>query len=90
VNTILPSSVPNDDTTAVVLYGTGFDASSRIYFDTRFGTPANVRYSSPDGTVIVFTVPTGLASGAHTAFLTNSTNTITMPSINVTNAAVTN
>ncbi|MFA6432861.1 MAG: peptidoglycan-binding protein [Candidatus Paceibacterota bacterium] len=61
ISSITPSSAPNDDKTAVVIYGSGFDASSRIRFDGYSdGYATAPLYISADGRVLVFTVPRGI------------------------------
>ena len=71
-NSVIPSSVYADNATPVVLFGSGFTQSTNVYFDTnQSGTRANNAYISPNGTVLVFTVPTGVAVGAHTLYINN-------------------
>lgn len=72
VTSVTPSSAFADNATSVVLFGSGFTSSASIYFDTNYsGLMATNRYVSPDGTVIVFTVPTIVSSGTHTLYINN-------------------
>ncbi len=73
VTSIAPASAYADDATSVVLLGSGFSRSTNIYFDSNYSNlQATSRYVSPDGTVIVFTVPTSVTSGSHTLFINNA------------------
>ncbi|MCL5012167.1 MAG: peptidoglycan-binding protein [Patescibacteria group bacterium] len=66
INTVFPSTVPADDNTSVVLYGSGFTPGTSIYFDGLTYSTAHVSYASPDGRVLVFTVPSSISVGRHT------------------------
>jgi len=75
VDSVSPSSAPADNSTAVVLFGSGLTAYTSIYFDTNnSGTRVWNSYVSPDGTVLVFTIPTTVSSGSHTLFINNGSN----------------
>jgi hypothetical protein len=82
VTSVMPSSVYADDASSAVLLGSGFTQSTYIYFDSNYSNlqPTN-RYTSPDGTVIVFTVPTTVTPGSHTLFINNgqSSSPLTLP-----------
>ncbi len=81
-SSVVPSSAYADDTTSVALFGTGFTASASIYFDSNYSSfRANNRYVSPDGTVLVFTIPMTVPTGLHTLFINNSQNStpVTLP-----------
>jgi hypothetical protein len=88
VTNIIPSSAPSDDNTTVVLYGSGFTFSSSISFDGLYGPTARTLYSSPDGRVLLFTVPTNISAGQHTLQVRNryasSATTTTGNTINIT------
>ncbi len=60
-----PGSAQNNNRTSVVLYGSGFTTSSTVRFDGIYGPYASILYVSPDGTVIVFSVPSGISPGIH-------------------------
>lgn len=71
VTSMNPSSAAADGRQAVVLFGSGFDTSSRVRLDGEYGQLANTLYASPDGTVIVFTIPTNVSWGRHALFVNN-------------------
>lgn len=67
IRTVFPSTVPADNNTSVVLYGSGFTSGTAVYFDGLIGSSAaQVTYASPDGRVLIFTVPTSISTGRHT------------------------
>ncbi len=78
---VIPSSAYADDATSIVLFGSGFTMSSSIYFDTNYSNlRATKRYVSPDGTVLVFTIPTTVPAGQHTLLIGNDNyNSTTVP-----------
>ena len=72
---VMPASAPPDNSTSVVLLGSGFTYYTHLYFDTdSFATRVSNSYISPDGSVIVFTIPTTMTVGRHTLFVTNGSN----------------
>ena len=72
ISSVTPSSAYADNTTSVVLLGTGFTSSASVYFDSNYSSlRGNNEYVSPDGTVLVFTVPTNVPAGPHTLFINN-------------------
>ena len=82
VTSVNPSSSYADNTTSVALFGTGLTSGTSIYFDSNFsGARATNTYTSPDGTILVFTVPTSITTGSHTLFINNglSATPVTMP-----------
>jgi hypothetical protein len=75
VASVTPLSAFADDSTSVVLFGSGFTPSASVYFDTNYSNlRATSRYVSPDGTLIVFTVPTTVPSGPHTLYINDGQN----------------
>lgn len=75
VNSVVPTSAYADNTTSIVLFGSGFTSASSVYFDTNYSNlRANNKYISPDGTVLVFTIPTAVSVGSHTLFINNGAN----------------
>ena len=89
VSSVVPSSAYADNTSSVVVIGTGFTAATSVYFDSNYSSlRAESTYVSPDGTVVVFTVPTTVPVGTHTLFINNGqsstpvTQTFTVNSIN--------
>ena len=84
VNSVVPSSAYADDATSVVLFGSGFTTSASVYFGTNNSSlHANNTYVSPDGTVLVFTIPTTVPAGPYTLFINNgiSSSPATLPFI---------
>jgi hypothetical protein len=74
VNSVMPSSAYADNATSVVLFGSGFTTSASVYFGTNNSSlRANNTYVSPDGTVLVFTIPTTVPAGSYTLFINNGT-----------------
>ncbi len=72
---VMPASAPADNSTSVVLLGSGFTYYTHLYFDSNdFATRVSSSYISPDGSVLVFTVPTTMSVGRHTLFVTNGSN----------------
>jgi hypothetical protein len=82
VNSVVPSSAYADNATSIVLFGSGFTTSSSVYFDNNYSSlRVNNAYISPDGTVLVFTIPTTVPAGSHTLFINNgiSSSPVTVP-----------
>ncbi|MBI5134399.1 MAG: peptidoglycan-binding protein [Candidatus Taylorbacteria bacterium] len=71
VSSILPSTVAPDSNSVVVLYGSGFTASTFVYLDGIRNIQTSRLFVSPDGKVIVFALPEGVSSGAHYISLKN-------------------
>ena len=70
VSSIVPSRGLADDDTSIVLFGSGLTPSASIYFDTNYSNlRATNRYVSPDGTLIVFTIPVTVPAGPHTLYI---------------------
>ncbi len=76
LNSVSPTSLPVDGRSTAVIYGTGLNSSSVVYFDQQYGARANVQYISPDGTIMVITVPSSVSIGAHSLFIMNQYGTI--------------
>ena len=72
IGSIFPASAVADGNTAVVLYGSGFNASTWVNLGAS-NTRGQVLYVSPDGKVLVFSVPVGTAAGAQSVSVSNST-----------------
>ncbi|MEI6057467.1 MAG: peptidoglycan-binding protein [bacterium] len=71
VTSVTPTSLPADGRTTGVIYGTGFDSSSIVYLDQQYGVGATVNYISPDGTIIVFSIPKVVSVGVHSVLVGN-------------------
>ena len=70
VSSVVPSRCLADDDTSVVLFGSGLTPSTFIYIDSNYsGTQATNRYISPDGSLVVFTVPTTVPAGSHMLYI---------------------
>ena len=79
---IVPTSAYADNTTSIVMFGSGLTTATAIYFDSNYlNLRANNAYVSPDGTLLVFTIPTTVPSGQHTLYVNNGQNAspITLP-----------
>ena len=71
-SSVMPSSAPADDATSVALFGSGLNSAVSIYFDTNYSSlRATNTYVSPDGTLLVFTIPTSVSPGPHTLIINN-------------------
>jgi peptidoglycan hydrolase-like protein with peptidoglycan-binding domain len=70
---VFPTSAPADGNTAVVLYGSDFSMSTVVNF-TGTNTKGQVLYASPDGRVLVFSVPTGIYPSSQSVYVSNSSN----------------
>lgn len=71
VSTVVPTTILAGDDNAVVLYGTGFTSTMFIYLDGYRNTSLNRLYVSPDGRVLVFSLPSSVPPGAHYITLKN-------------------
>lgn len=73
IRNLLPgSSMPNDGKTTGVIYGTGFNNTSAIKIDGEWGMAISPTYLSPDGRVLVFTIPSYIGPGNHTISVKNN------------------
>jgi hypothetical protein len=83
VSSVVPSSAYADNTTSVVLFGTGFTNSTSVYFDSNYSSyKVNSQYVSADGTIMVFTIPTNVPAGSHTLYINNNgynSSSVTLP-----------
>jgi len=70
ISSVSPASVPADGHTAVVLYGSGFDASTAVSFSAS-GLKGQVLYVSADGKVLVFSIPGNVPAGAQSVYVTD-------------------
>jgi hypothetical protein len=65
VKSVLPSSVRANGTSAAVLYGSGFTEGTTIYMGDSYRNGVTTLYYSPEGTIIVFSVPSTIAPGTY-------------------------
>ncbi|MEI8327601.1 MAG: peptidoglycan-binding domain-containing protein [Candidatus Taylorbacteria bacterium] len=82
VSSIVPPRGLADDSTSFVLFGSGLTPSTHIYFDSNYsGLRATNRYVSPDGSLVVFTVPTTVPAGSHMLYINDgqSSSPLSMP-----------
>lgn len=83
LKSLMPTTLPNDNKSSAVVYGSGFDSSTRLTFDSDYGPRAAILYRSPDGKILVFSVPNNISPGSHIITLSNQ-NTITDANIALT------
>jgi hypothetical protein len=55
----------------VALLGSGFAAGTRVYLGSSYENMASVLFVSPDGTILVFSVPNTVATGDYRVTLRN-------------------
>lgn len=72
ISSITPETVSGNDKSSAVLFGSGFTKSTRVYLGSLNENPVNVLFVSPDGTILVFSVPTSVPKGLHRIVLRNS------------------
>ena len=75
-SSIVPSSVPADNSTSAVVFGSGFTSGTSVYFDADgSGIRASNSYVSSDGSVLVFKTPVIVPSGRHTVYIDSGSGT---------------
>lgn len=72
VSSVTPSSVNGDDKASAVLFGSGFTKNTRVYLGSLNENQVNTLFVSPDGTILVFSVPVSVSKGLHRIVLRNS------------------
>jgi hypothetical protein len=66
IMSVLPTSLANDNRATGVLYGSGFNSTTRVALDgDTFAQRPNILYISQDGRFIVFSLPTYVSVGTH-------------------------
>ena len=70
ISSVFPASVPANGNTAAVLYGSNLNSSVSVTFSGT-GAKGQVLYVSPDGKVLVFSVPNGTPAGSQAVYVTN-------------------
>ncbi len=68
---VFPTSAPSDGNTAVVLYGSDFNSYDRINFSGSNGQ-GQILYASPDGRVLVFSIPANTLAGSQSVYVSSS------------------
>ncbi|MCC6448176.1 MAG: hypothetical protein IT215_05780 [Chitinophagaceae bacterium] len=71
----MPSSVMNNNTSAVAIFGSGFTSATSILFDENPRLSGKVLYKSDDGKILIFSVPQDVYSGNHSVAVYNVYNT---------------
>ncbi len=85
----IPSSIPADGKTSAVLYGTGFNVNTQVVLNApTISENISPAYVSPDGTVLVCTIPPTVPAGEYTIgainTFSNSTSTVSVRSNTMT------
>lgn len=76
---IYPSEISYGKETPLVLYGIGFNDMTSVYIDGSFNIRTKRDYVSPDGSILVFTVPQNLTQGTHSIFVYNGYESVQSP-----------
>ncbi len=84
INSILPTTISTSTSQTMVLYGSGFNSLATIVVDGNYGLPANILYTSLDGTVLVFSLPPGVSVGTHDLYVSNSSGPVPSAMFTVT------
>ncbi len=71
VISITPASISLSGNQTMVLYGSGFNSSVRINIDGYYNLSSSPFYVSPDGTVLVFPLPSSVPVGNHIVDVSN-------------------
>lgn len=72
VTAIMPTTASLATNPTMVIFGSGLNYSANIMLDGPYTIAASVLYTSPDGTVIVFSLPSSAASGFYNAVISNA------------------
>jgi len=81
---IIPTNVSLVNSPTMVVYGSGFNSATRVNIDGAYNFSPNILYASPDGTVVVFPLPTNLSVGQHTAYMSTAYGTVISPPFTLT------
>jgi peptidoglycan hydrolase-like protein with peptidoglycan-binding domain len=65
LRSIVPQSISLSGNQTIALYGSGFNSSSRVTIDGYYNLSATILYASPDGTILVLSLPAGISAGGH-------------------------
>ncbi len=71
ISSVIPLIVSLSGSQTMALYGSGFSQSSRISVDGYYNSSSNPFYASPDGTIIVFPLPSDVPIGTHVVDVSN-------------------
>lgn len=73
IKSIMPSSVANSEDSSVVIYGNGFDNTTKIHFDIyNNDTVVKPYFISVDGKVLVFNVSSNISTGQYFISVNNT------------------
>jgi hypothetical protein len=72
ITSVVPEGIVADGKASAVLFGSGFTKSTRVYLDGLYENSSNVLFVSPDGTILVFSIPATVSRGLHRIVLRNS------------------
>jgi hypothetical protein len=72
VSSVTPSAILADGKASAVVFGSGFTKNTRVYLDDIYGISADVLFISPDGTILVFSMPSTVSRGLHRLILRTS------------------
>ncbi|MES2215731.1 MAG: hypothetical protein V4481_00330, partial [Patescibacteria group bacterium] len=84
INSVLPTTIPNDNYSTGIIYGSGFDSTTRVYVDALGAYAANMLYASADGKFLAFSIPTYILPGQHPLLVSNSYSSNAITNITVT------
>jgi hypothetical protein len=71
IDLVRPESVKSADSSAIVVFGSGFTSATRLYLGGYRNIEAERLFVSADGHVFVFSVPKGTAAGRYYLTVTN-------------------
>lgn len=72
ISHILPTQVPADGKTTVILYGSGFNSLTRVILSSLYNSTLTPQYVSPDGSFIWFYAPQYLSPGEYKVSVYNN------------------
>jgi len=82
---IIPSTISLKSTnSAIALYGSGLNTSIQISIDGYYNLSGNASYVSPDGSVAVFLIPSGITTGLHNVVVSNNYGSVATEPITIT------
>ncbi|MEN9621816.1 MAG: putative peptidoglycan binding domain [Candidatus Parcubacteria bacterium] len=68
---VYPTTVPVNQDTTVVMYGSGFNDNTSMYLDGLFNVRTSKVYMSPDRKVFIISIPKTVPAGKHTLWAYN-------------------
>lgn len=76
ISSVTPSALLPDGKSSAVIFGKGFTRGTRLYLGASREHQANVLFVSPDGTILVFSVPDSVPRGLHRLVIRTSYSTL--------------